>query len=119
MKLEPYKSSPVLQKLQFSDRYCKDLLFKFKLSNTSRRSAQVELSETELKLCRSEVSLKIAASNVPIENILNWDESGWYPMAQKHEGYRDNCTPYKLDYEKLRFFQILNILHILKILKIL
>ena len=74
MKLEPYSQSPVLKKLKFSDQYCLNLLYKFGQKSTGRKSDQLELSQSELQLCRSEISLKIAALKVPIENVINLDE---------------------------------------------
>ena len=63
----------------------------------------MSLAKLMLELLRSELAVKLASAKIPIENCLNWDESGINPMAQAKFGFRDGKTPFKLLMERLRF----------------
>ena len=75
MKNEPYKRSQKLQKLKLSDRWCRDLMYQHGHYITAQKNYQVKISETDLDLCRSEISLKLSILKIPVSNVLNFYES--------------------------------------------
>ena len=101
-----YKNEQKLN-VMFSDRYCKDLMYRQNFIYTTKKSDQKKLTAAEITELRDSLQSEIMKlqfeHKIPTENILNADESPVQPMVQNRIGFRKKNAQYKLEGSKTRF----------------